>query len=154
MSQTPPPQPDDGGSAQGEFDLRNDRAAIDAGISVVIDAMGRMSYPSTSSFAVRLAMEEAVVNGFKHGNRDRPDAPVHVEWRATPDSVTVSVEDAGPGFTPGEIPDPTEPDRLEIPSGRGLMLMRAYMTRLWHNDRGNRVTMVYERPDEGAAADG
>jgi serine/threonine-protein kinase RsbW len=145
-----PEGPPDGSAAAGplreERVIDNDRDAIEGCITRVTALMEAMAYPATSMFAMRLAMEEAIVNGFKHGNKEQPGSTVRVQWEATPDEVTVSVEDSGPGFSPDQVPDPTEPDRLEIPSGRGLMLMRAYMTRIWHNERGNQVTMVYARP--------
>ena len=52
----------------------------------------------------------------------------------------------GPGFDPSTVPDPTLDQNLEIPSGRGLMLMRAYMTAVTFNPAGNRVTMRYRKP--------
>lgn len=161
MATPQPSQPDDsyegntpGGPSHGVVVLDNDRAAIEACIVGVTRLMDDMAYPSTSAFAVRLAMEEAIVNGFKHGNKDQPGSTVRVQWSVTPDAVQISIEDSGPGYSPDAVPDPTEPDRLEIPSGRGLMLMRAYMTRIWHNEIGNQVTMVYARPsDDDAESD-
>lgn len=160
MAKPQPSQPDganggehNAGQTRGSLVLPNDRHAIEACIGQVIRLMEAMDYPPTSAFAVRLAMEEAIVNGFKHGNRDAPDSTVRVEWESTPQAITVSVEDSGPGYAPDAVPDPTEPDRLEIPSGRGLMLMRAYMSKIWHNERGNRVSMIYERPEDAPATD-
>jgi serine/threonine-protein kinase RsbW len=71
-----------------------------------------------------------------------------VEWSFGPDSVTLSVEDRGKGFEPDAVPDPRDPSLLEVPGGRGLLLMRAYMHDVQHNERGNRVTMVYKMPAE------
>ncbi|MEL7474517.1 MAG: ATP-binding protein, partial [Planctomycetota bacterium] len=79
----------------------------------------------------------------KHGHKDLPDsATVGVEYRVTSDRVVLAVQDRGPGFTPGEVPDPTLDENLELPSGRGLMLMRAYMSDVRHNEAGNRVEMT------------
>lgn len=157
MPKPQPSQPDGnnggdhaGRATRGSIELTNDRHAIEACIISVIGAMEHLGYPPTSAFAVRLAMEEAIINGFKHGNKGAPNSTVRVDWEAKTETTTVSVEDSGPGYTPDAVPDPTEPDRLEIPSGRGLMLMRAYMSKIWHNERGNRVTMVYEKPDESS----
>ena len=47
----------------------------------------------------------------------------------------------GDGFDPSEVPDPTLEENLELPSGRGLMLMRTFMGRVEFNDKGNRVLM-------------
>jgi serine/threonine-protein kinase RsbW len=60
--------------------------------------------------------------------------------------LSVEIEDRGPGFDPGAVPDPTLEQNLEIPSGRGLMLMRAYMTSVTFNPAGNRVRLLYRRP--------
>ena len=60
----------------------------------------------------------------------------------TPDSVLAEVEDEGPGFKPEEVPDPLALENLERSSGRGLFLMRSYMTWVRHNERGNEVTMI------------
>ncbi|MCL4211472.1 MAG: ATP-binding protein [Phycisphaerales bacterium] len=53
--------------------------------------------------------------------------------------------DEGSGFVPDAVPDPTLDENIVIPSGRGLMLMRAYMSEVCYNDRGNRVYLRYNR---------
>ena len=58
----------------------------------------------------------------------------------------MNLSGSGPGFKPDTIPDPTLDENLEIPSGRGLMLIRAYMTSVEFNEPGNRLTMVYRKP--------
>jgi serine/threonine-protein kinase RsbW len=127
-----------------EADLRDlsDWRAIEGMLS---SAMTECSYPDAAAFAVKLAMEEAIVNGFKHGNKGDESLKVHVEWVVKPNEVTLSVEDEGPGFKPDSVPDPRDPALLEVPGGRGLLLMKAYMHDVSHNDRGNRVTMVYRK---------
>jgi serine/threonine-protein kinase RsbW len=71
-----------------------------------------------------------------------------VEYSVNDERVRVAVEDHGPGFSPDTVPDPTLDENLEAPSGRGLVLMRAYMTRIWHNETGNRVEMELRRPED------
>jgi serine/threonine-protein kinase RsbW len=58
----------------------------------------------------------------------------------------LAVEDQGPGFDPGSVPDPTLEENLERGSGRGLLLIRAYMASVRYNASGNRLEMIYERP--------
>lgn len=96
-------------------------------------------------FGIHLAMEEAVVNAIKHGNQDDPTKLVHVVIRLSRDSVDIQVTDEGQGFNPGEVPDPTDDDNLDLPSGRGLMLMRSFMTLIEYNEKGNSVRMKKER---------
>lgn len=112
----------------------------------VLEAVATHDYPSASEFALRLVLEEAISNAFRHGNKLQPGRHVDIEWAVEPDRVVISVEDQGEGFDPASLPDPTDDDRLELPSGRGVMLINAYMTDVSYNERGNRVTMVYKKP--------
>ena len=59
--------------------------------------------------------------------------------RARIDGIVVA--DQGPGFDVSTPPDPTDPIVLERPSGRGILLMRAFMTEVRYNAIGNRVTL-------------
>ena len=126
--------------------LPNDPDAFRRAESELLDAIQSCGYPEASTFAVRLALEEAVVNGFKHGNAGEPDSTVNLSWSVDPRRVQIEVEDQGRGFEPKEVPDPRAPENLERPSGRGIMLMRAYMSSVEYNEAGNKVTMLYERP--------
>lgn len=115
--------------------------------NAVVEAMERHGYSKASRFAVRLALAEAIANAFKHGHRTvAAGTPIRFDYAVSGERVEVSVEDQGPGFRPEDIPDPTLDENIEKASGRGLMLMRAYMTRVSHNARGNRLDMVYEKP--------
>lgn len=137
-----PPQP----RLHADLSLANEPEAIRRAQEEVLAATQHHDYPDAACFAVRLALEEAVYNAFRHGHRDLPDEPVLLSWSVTPTDITITIEDRGPGFVPQDVPDPTCDDRLEIPHGRGLMLMRAYMTSVKYNSKGNRVSMRYRRP--------
>ena len=127
--------------------LRHDRADIEAAQRALLDAVSGQQYDPASTFAIRLAVEEAINNAFKHGNKSDPDKPVRLDWWAVPHRLVVEVEDQGEGFDPESVPDPTLDENIEIPSGRGIMLMRAYMSEISYKDPGNRVIMVFERRD-------
>lgn len=128
-------------------ELRRDRARIDEVIEAVLARARDAGFEDGALFAVRLALEEAVTNAFEHGHETvGPDEPVTLEYRVGPDAVDVAVEDRGPGFDPDALPDPTTEENLAKPSGRGVMLMRAYMTEVRFNSRGNRVRLIYRQP--------
>ena len=55
------------------------------------------------------------------------------------------MRDEGSGFDPGALPDPLDPENLEKASGRGVLLMRAFMDDVRYNDAGNEVTLVLRR---------
>lgn len=127
--------------------LANDPSHIRARESQLLDLVKGAGYPESACFAVRLAFEEAVSNAFRHGHNGLPkDTPIRVGYAVNPQKVVISVTDGGAGFSPGDVPDPTLDENIENPSGRGLMLMRAYMTSLTFSEKGNQVIMVYERP--------
>src|SRR6266566_3168207 len=67
-------------------------------------------------------------------------AKLAVCWSATATAAQFMVRDEGPGFNPGDVPDPTDPENLERESGRGLLLMRSFMDDVQYNERGNEVT--------------
>ena len=123
------------------------RPDIDAVESAVLSALDRFNYPEASKFAVRLALEEALINAFQHGHRGMADEETTtVTYEITPDDVRISVHDRGPGFNPEQVPDPTAEQNIELPSGRGLMLIRTFMTGAEHDLGGARLTMTYKRP--------
>jgi len=64
----------------------------------------------------------------------------------------ITIGDEGPGFDPSKLPDPTDPANLEMASGRGILLMRTFMTDVHYNNNGNVVTLVKRR--NAGAADG
>ncbi len=132
------------------FVLQNRQEDLQAAQQALLEAVDQEAYDQTSSFAIRLAMEEAVSNAFKHGNKNDPDKNVHVRFRVSSEAVEIEIEDEGPGFDISAVPDPTQPENIEIPSGRGIVLMRAYMTRVEYIPPGNRVMMRFERSAEPA----
>lgn len=93
-------------------------------------------------FSVRLALEEALVNAIKHGNQMDKGKKVHISYRFLHGRFEIKISDEGGGFDPNDVPDPTAVENLERPCGRGLLLMRRYMTEVEYNDCGNSVVMA------------
>jgi serine/threonine-protein kinase RsbW len=102
-------------------------------------------YSEAESFAIKLSLEEALINAIKHGNQYNPEKSVEVAWDVTSLHVEFTITDEGEGFTACCVPDPTEDDNLERPCGRGLMLMQAYMDEVHFNPRGNSLSMRKSR---------
>jgi serine/threonine-protein kinase RsbW len=107
--------------------------------------MSALDYADRDIFGVRLALEEALVNALKHGHRCDPSKVARVRYQVTDERVLLEVEDEGPGFDPAAVPDPLTADGLGRPSGRGLLLMRHYLSWVRYNRRGNRVTLCRRR---------
>lgn len=130
-----------------EFDttIPNDTATALAVQERIIDTLEGLGYPPRDVFGIRLALEEALVNAIKHGNRNDPRKQVRIDCRISADRVIVEIEDEGPGFDVEDVPDPTAEENLEKPSGRGIMLMRAFMTSVDYQGRGNRIRLEKHR---------
>ena len=114
----------------------------------IIGLLESRSYPDRDLFGVRLALEEALVNAIKHGNGMDPAKQVRVDCTFDEDRVTIVIEDVGPGFDVGSVPDPTSEENLDKPGGRGIMLMRSFMSRVEYNDSGNRLLLEKIRATE------
>lgn len=96
-------------------------------------------------FAVHMALEEAVMNAIKHGNKRDVSKMVHVLVSCAGNELTMRVRDEGPGFCLEDVPDPTEDENLEKPSGRGVLLIREFMDEVSYNECGNEVRMLKRR---------
>ncbi|MAP72850.1 MAG: hypothetical protein CMJ55_01125 [Planctomycetaceae bacterium] len=71
-----------------------------------------------------------------------PEKKVTVECFLNEDIVRVVIQDEGPGFDVNKVPDPTLPENLDKPSGRGVMLMKAFMDDVLYNEVGNQLTFI------------
>jgi serine/threonine-protein kinase RsbW len=110
----------------------------------ILQDVQRCGFSNDSTFAIRIALEEAMVNAIKHGNRLDPAKKVHVESRVTAKRAQITIEDEGPGFDRSDIPDPTAGHNLDKPSGRGILLIEAYMDGVQWSRGGRRLKMVKE----------
>jgi serine/threonine-protein kinase RsbW len=137
--------PDDEGVKAWRREAVHSVADIAGVIQVVADAMADEDYSETEIYRVHLSLEEALVNAHKHGHGGDWDKLVTVRFHVGSDGVVVQVEDEGPGFDPALVPDPLAPENLERPSGRGLLIMRTYLSGVCHNRRGNTICLCKHR---------
>ena len=101
----------------------------------------------------RVGLTEALSNAMLYGNSRDPSKRVRVEIAFQLGRIQACVTDQGAGFDPSSVPDPTQPENLTKPCGRGLFLMRALMDEVWYNDQGNQVTLVLKL-DSGGVLEG
>jgi serine/threonine-protein kinase RsbW len=129
----------------------NSAETMNAVIDRIRDLLTADGYSPKEVFEVRLALEEAIVNAVKHAHQGDLTKPVQVRYYVSKQAFVARVRDQGPGFDPQLVPDPREPENVERPTGRGLMLMRSTMTLVAHSRRGNCVTLCKVRStDDGA----
>jgi serine/threonine-protein kinase RsbW len=130
--------------AWGRFQLQ-ELAEVPEVCTAVARAMFNLGYPARDLAAVRLALDEAITNAIKHGHRGDPDKRVDVTFVVGAAQVVADVADEGEGFDPRRLPDPRTPEARERTGGRGVFLMRASMTWVRFNARGNRVVLCLHR---------
>ena len=91
---------------------------------------------------IEIAVHEALANAVIHGNHENQEKQVHVTCRCSMDGdVLITVRDEGQGFDSRVVPDPTAVQRLLLPHGRGLHLMRALMDEVSFEENGTVVRM-------------
>jgi serine/threonine-protein kinase RsbW len=125
--------------------IPSDFDAVVAAEETVLREVSRLGYGKSSLFAIKLAIEEGLNNAIRHGNRLDPHKTVQLHYEVGRDCVVIEIADQGPGFDPQEVPDPTADENLEKPSGRGIMLMRAYMDEVRYSRDGRQLRMVKRR---------
>lgn len=124
-----------------ELTIRSDLAEARRVQAEIEAALALAPFDERELFGIRLAVEEAFVNAIKHGNRLDPAKHVHVRYAVHADGFDIRIADEGPGFDPNDVPDPLAPENLERPCGRGLLLIRHYMTEVNYSDSGRSLTM-------------
>ena len=128
-------------------------SSLDVGhatIERLMAALEANQWEGRDLFLIQLAVEEAMVNAITHGNKLSDDKVVEVEFRVDPQTTFMRIKDQGAGFNPAAVPDPREDDHLECTNGRGVMLIREFMSEVRYNDRGNEVTMIKHRSKDEA----
>jgi len=134
--------------------VRSDFAGTTAPKEAILRELERCGFCTDATFAIKLALEEAVANAINHGNGRDPDKRITIKYAIDCDRAVICISDEGNGFAHDSIPDPTTPERLSLPSGRGIMLMRAYMDEVTYRKEGREVCFVKQRVARGDVADG
>lgn len=107
----------------------------------ILDTLKEHGWDGRDLFGVEMALEESLSNAIRHGNCCDESKIVDVDCRLSSERFWIQIVDQGSGFKPDLVPDCTEDENLECPGGRGLALMKAFMTTVEYNDRGNCITL-------------
>ena len=93
---------------------------------------------------VLIAMTEGVNNAIVHGNKLDPDKSVTVVCAVDNKNLVFRISDEGPGFDFDNLPDPTAPENIEKPHGRGVFLMRHLADECAFEDDGRIVELTFQ----------
>lgn len=119
----------------------------------ILEAITQHGYVDDAVFAIKLALDEAMINAIKHGNRLDPTKRVKVQVEVGPEVADITIVDQGPGFKREDVPDPTLEENLEKTGGRGLLLIEAYMSSAEWTDMGRHLHMTRRNSQFAKAAD-
>ena len=137
-----------GGQAHEAFvlEIPSDLRLIDTAVTYLVERCRHFQFEgSRLTLNFRVGVAEALANAMIYGNRRDPDKRVCVEVDLSPGRVSVLVKDEGAGFDPASVPDPTLPENIESPGGRGIFLLRELMDEVDFNECGNCVRLVLHR---------
>jgi serine/threonine-protein kinase RsbW len=115
----------------------------------ILEEVDKHQFGEEATFAIKLALEEALINAIKHGNKLDKNKRVKITAHVTDQEAVIEIEDEGPGFDRTSVPDPTTEENLERLHGRGILLMEAYMHLVVWTNRGRRVKMVRRNDTPG-----
>jgi serine/threonine-protein kinase RsbW len=111
-----------------------------------------MGFTPDDALNVGLAVREAVINAILHGNRKDVSRKVNVELDLSdPGGIEIKIRDQGTGFNPDGNPDPTDDEQILNSSGRGILMIRAFVDDVnfeFMKGRGMEVTLVKRIPHE------
>jgi len=153
---------------EGEFILENDLELLIGLAGHLLQNLRGMAICDTAEeVRVGVALAEALLNAYYHGNLELPsemrekspdayvkaakrrthqppfaDRRIGVSARFSRGQAVFSIRDEGKGFDTTSLPDPTDSKALERPYGRGLFLIRSFMDEVKFNEVGNTVTMI------------
>jgi len=116
----------------------------------VVDNLGnclrRFGYNDRELVAVQTALLEAFSNAWAHGGTGSARDNVSIAYVVSEDACTICVSDSGPGFDPSTLPDPTSPEHFDqVCAGRGLLIMRHFMSNVEILAPGNCVKLILRR---------
>jgi serine/threonine-protein kinase RsbW len=116
-------------------------------VHLLLDQLEAFQWENRDIFGIHMAMEEAVMNAIRHGNKCDVEKEVHVLIEICDRKFYSKITDQGPGFDPGDLPDPTLEENLEKTSGRGVMLMKSFVDVVTYNECGNSVELAKVKSD-------
>jgi len=93
---------------------------------------------------ILVALTEAVNNAIYHGNQANENKSIDISFKSSPNRISFIVKDEGPGFNYSDLPDPTNPENIANPNGRGVFLMRNLADNVSFEDEGSKVILDFK----------
>lgn len=92
---------------------------------------------------IMISVTECISNAIIHGNSSDKNKLVHLELKAENDKLSFVIEDEGKGFEMENLPDPTAPENLDKPGGRGIFLIKHLSDEVKFEDHGKKTILSF-----------
>jgi serine/threonine-protein kinase RsbW len=144
--------PDNQGAPTGGVETAMDSTleSVDAAESLVLKIAQESGFEEEDLHKIGMAVREAMVNAVVHGNRYNLKKKVHLWVGFGEDRLSIRIADEGEGFDANELPDPLAEENLLRQSGRGLLLIKAFVDefdmRKGEPPLGTEVKLVVNKP--------
>ena len=119
--------------------------SVDAAEEAVLKEAEELGFGEDDLHKIGISVRECMVNAVVHGNRYNAKKKVHLVISRAPDRLEVVIGDEGDGFDVSSLPDPLANENLLRHSGRGILLIQAFMDEFQLRARvpqGTEVKMV------------
>jgi len=123
--------------------LAADREAVDPVVQSVMELVRQIHCEPEKHDAIELALTEALANAVVRGAKADPSKIVECDVVSNEDqSILIVVRDPGPGFNPGEIPNPLRGESVYSDHGRGIFLINQLMDEVKFLKNGTEIHMI------------
>ncbi len=130
--------------------LESTLESVDKAEELALREGGKFGLDEDSQGQFGMAVRECMVNAVVHGNRYNSNKKVHFLMERSEEQLIVTIGDEGTGFDFKSLPDPLAPENLLRQSGRGFLLMQAFVDEFDVHNRpggGTEVRLVKKRPE-------
>jgi serine/threonine-protein kinase RsbW len=135
-----------------KFELPSSLDYVTGAANQLTELLVRFGIVSVDEINIKIALVEALTNAMEHGHGFNPALRVKVEARIDERMGEIRINDSGKGFNHKELPDPTAPENLYKPRGRGIYMMFRLMDEVHFSRKGNSVRLIkYRRPSAPSA---
>lgn len=128
-----------------EHTLDSTLESVDTAETTVLNAAQELGFDEEDQHKIGISVRECMVNAVVHGNRYNTRKKVHLVVSTRPGRLEIRIADEGEHFDISQLPDPLADENLLRHSGRGLLLMRAFMDEFQvraREPKGTEVKMV------------
>lgn len=92
---------------------------------------------------IMIAVTESVNNAIIHGNKSDYKKLVDLSMQIDDSKISFSIKDEGKGFNYNNLPDPTAPENLLEPGGRGIFIIKHLADEVEFLLQGSQVNLTF-----------